>query len=121
MKHLKFSTPGTFWFGRFSVKRGQRQAIRISLFVIGVVFGYFIPIDDIEESRDIVGSSVLVIEIIGVFPHINSQDRSPLAFGYGHQGIVLIGGRAYAHFPTVMDTKPCPSRTKLGSGCFAKF
>lgn len=33
------------------------------------------PVDDVEESLDVVGAQVLVLEVVGVFPHVQAKQR----------------------------------------------
>merc|ERR1711991_686844 len=33
------------------------------------------PVDDIEEGRNVLWAAVLVLEVVGVLPHVDAQDR----------------------------------------------
>jgi hypothetical protein len=50
------------------------------------------PVDDIPDSAEVFGAPVLVLEVIGMFPHIYAEDRFALEGCYGHEGVVLVGG-----------------------------
>jgi hypothetical protein len=53
---------------------------------------YFIPIHNIPKSRDVVGAPVLVLQVIGMLPNVQSQNRDPMAVGHHiHQRVILIG------------------------------
>src|SRR5260221_11267836 len=34
-----------------------------------------VPADDVPEGRDVVGATVLVVEVIGVLPHVEADER----------------------------------------------
>src|SRR5699024_1606260 len=74
----------------------------------------------IEESGDIIRSSVLIIEIICMLPYIKTQDRRTFAIYDRHQRIVLIGSRTYTDFSSFMNTQPCPSGSELCGCCLAE-
>ena len=38
-----------------------------------VSIGYFVPVDDIPERTDVVGSSVLIIQIVSMLPDIKTE------------------------------------------------
>ena len=42
--------------------------------------GHGVPIDDVPKCRDIVGPSVLVVQVIGMFPDVETEKGSS-AFG----------------------------------------
>jgi hypothetical protein len=43
-----------------------------------------------------------------VFPYVDAQDRRALDFGYVHQRVVLVGGRADLQLP-VLEDQPGPA------------
>ena len=44
-----------------------------------VPFLYFVPVDDLPKGGKVCGTAVLVVEVIGMFPHVESkQGREPL-------------------------------------------
>ena len=55
------------------------------------VFGDFGPVDEVPEGVDVVWASVLVVEVVGVFPDIEGEDW----FVPEHDGGVLEIGRAH--------------------------
>ena len=58
-----------------------------------VVFSDLFPVDYTEKCRDIVGSAVLVVEVVGVFPDIEAEDRLAVAGAsdFTHEWVVLVG------------------------------
>src|SRR5690606_35043321 len=82
------------------------------LFVGAVVLGNPVPIDHIEESSNIIGPSVLIVQVIGMFPYVKSQYGITLATTSGHQGIVLVGCGTDFQLPALVDTQPGPSGPK---------
>src|SRR5215469_7026451 len=83
------------------------------LFAGSVVFRYFIPVDHFPEGPEIIGTFVLVFEIVGVFPNVDTQDWCTLDFGYIHQWVVLVGGRTDLQL-AVLDDQPGPAAAKTG-------
>ena len=39
-----------------------------------VTIGHSIPINDIEESLNVIGASILIVQIVGVLPNIQTED-----------------------------------------------
>ena len=66
----------------------------------------------LQEGRAV----VLIVEIVGVFPNVETQDGS---FA-GHKRIVLIGGVHNYKTRTVFD-QPGPAGTKTAQGGGGKF
>ena len=54
-----------------------------------ISIGNFVPVDDIPERTDVVGASILVIQVIGMFPDIETKNgRQSL-----RERVILIGRR----------------------------
>ncbi len=51
-----------------------------------VTLGDFSPVDGVPPGGDVIDSLVLIFQIVGVFPYVNTQDGC----GAVHQGAVLI-------------------------------
>src|SRR5690606_8981866 len=51
---------------------------------------YFIPVDDIPPVLNVLGALVLVFQVIRMFPHIQTKNRSSFDFCTAHKRIVLI-------------------------------
>src|SRR5579859_956574 len=81
-----------------------------SLGAVEAVFG-FLPVHDVPPGGDVFGPAVLVLEIIGVLPYIQPDDRV-LVF---HQRAVLVGGGDDFDFGPVLD-QPRPARAEARGG-----
>src|SRR5215213_7069356 len=66
------------------------------------------PVDDIPPGGEIVGATVLVLEIVGVLPHVAAQDRT-LAV---HERAVLVGSALDAEAPAPIRKEPAPPAAK---------
>src|SRR6266436_6604929 len=64
-----------------------------------------VPIHHVPPSFDVVGPTVLVIEIISVFPNIHSEDRG-VSF---HERAVLVRSGYDFKFPTFVLNQPRPT------------
>src|SRR5437588_746796 len=74
------------------------------------LFGSKVPIEELVDHRvDVIGTAVLVIEIIRVLPHIDGEQRL-LAFGEGYFGVAGLDDFQCA----AVGDEPCPSRAELG-------
>ena len=63
------------------------QSVSKPLFRGGIVGAHLTPVYDIPESADIIRAPVLVMEIVGMLPYVDAEDRR-IAF---HIRTVLIG------------------------------
>src|SRR4051812_18437451 len=66
---------------RFGASNQRRQATSISLQQSAATSASqalvdLRPVHDIEPGADVVGAAILVLEIIGVFPDVNPEQRS---------------------------------------------
>ena len=79
-----------------------------------VQLAHCIPIDYVPPCVDVVGAQVLVVEIIGVFPHIQTED-----WGFAcHHWVVLVGGAGDVEAAICLDDQPCPTAAKAtDTGC----
>ena len=53
----------------------------------------FVPIDDVKERSNVVGPAVLIVQIVGVLPHVQAEDRraGTIDNATTHQWVVLVG------------------------------
>ena len=54
------------------------------------------PIDAVEYGRDVIRPAVLIVQVVGVLPDVDAEERTPMVVGLHdafHQGVVLVGGR----------------------------
>ena len=79
-----------------------------------------VPVDDILEGFEVIGSAILVFEVIGVFPDIETEDGNSA----GGVGAILIGEGFDGEF-FVFKNQPSPAASEdfEGGGCivFLKF
>src|SRR5580704_13816436 len=76
-----------------------------------VVRGYRVPIEHLPEGAQIFGPSVLVLEIISMFPNVHAKYRRPLYLCYIHQRVVLVWRRADLEL-AVFEDQPGPTAAK---------
>jgi hypothetical protein len=79
----------------------------------------FVPVDNVPPVVDVFRSTVLVFQIVRVFPHVQSHDgvQNTSRDGTLHEWIVLIGGSDNGEFVTrLVETEPDPSGSKDGTG-----
>ena len=67
------------------------------------------PVDDVKEGRNVVGATVLVLQVVGVLPYVEAEDGGSGAAHAWHDGVVLVGGRADFELAGGVDAKPCPA------------
>mmetsp|Transcript_4887 Transcript_4887/g.8111 ORF Transcript_4887/g.8111 Transcript_4887/m.8111 type:complete len:288 (-) Transcript_4887:25-888(-) len=81
-----------------------------------IVVGHLGPVDNLPEVGHVLGAAVLVLEVVGVLPHIQAQDGLHGVGGAFHERVILVGGAADAKLAISLHTKPCPARAELASG-----
>src|SRR5712692_276769 len=68
-----------------------------------------LPVERVEPRRDVVGSLVLVLEVVSVLPDVNTYDRSqPI-----HVGAVLVGVALDRELATRIGEQPSPAAAEL--------
>ena len=85
---------------------------------VGTVLRYLVPIDNIPPVGNIFGSTVLVLQVVGVFPDIQSENgEHDLVSCSLHQRVVLVGSSHELEFISLLvDTDPDPTGSKEGAG-----
>src|SRR5712691_8101950 len=67
------------------------------------------PVQRVEPCRDIVGSLVLVFQVVRVLPHVDAQDRGePL-----HERAVLVRIALDRHLSVLVSQQPGPAAAEL--------
>ena len=64
---------------------------------------YAAPVEELPEVFDVVSATVLVVEVVGVFPHVEAEERvhapgervARIGFGKDVQAHLLVGGEPY--------------------------
>src|SRR5438132_13232511 len=90
------------------ISMGQsREFLQRTLFGRSQTLGDFGPVDDVIEGVDVIGTPVLVVEVIGMFPDVDAEKGgSPL-----REGAVLVGGALDDQLPLVRR-QPRPAASK---------
>src|SRR5438876_8794895 len=73
-----------------------------------VATGNLIPVDHVPPGIEVLGTAVLVLEIVGVFPDIIAHDREQSI----RQRAVLVSRGHNREFAALVKDQPCPARTK---------
>ena len=125
---------GAFWLDLFVWTQKRRRPVGRRLGVLWsfcsldilrrgleggeVVLLGLIPVEDVPPGFEVIGAAVLVVEVVGMFPHIESEDG--LAFDAGdsfaHGGVVLVCGRTDLEFALV-DDQPDPAGAEATGAC----
>src|SRR5215211_3069905 len=72
-----------------------------------------IPVDHVPPRLYVLGAPVLVLQVVGVLPHVQPYNRG-LAF---HERAVPVGGGLYGERSIGVRYQPCPSRSKQRTRC----
>jgi hypothetical protein len=98
----------------------QSDLLIILLDSLSVPLFYFAPIYDIEESCEIVRATVLIVQVVCMFPNVYAQYWSTFDISYIHEWIVLIRCRAYDELFVSTYDQPCPARAETGSASLSE-
>src|SRR5258708_2316406 len=71
----------------------------------GEAFFYFGPVDYVPPSADVIGAAVLVLQVVGVLPHVQAHHRE---FAL-HYGTVLVRGRDDVELARAIADQPGPA------------
>ena len=74
------------------------------------------PVDHVPPSRDVVGAAVLVVQVVGVLPHVDAEDRVEAL----HRRAVLVGQAHHLELPGVVGREPGPAGAELAGGGFGE-
>src|SRR4051794_35379481 len=83
-----------------------------------VVTSHFRPIHHIPPCLEVIRASVLILEIVGMPPHIAAQDWAAFASRnrFAHDGVVLIGCADNLELAAV-DDQPGPTAAETADAC----
>lgn len=76
---------------------------------LGKSLGYILPVDDLPDVLQVVRSHILVLQVVGVLPHVNTQQRDQASGGL--EGILVGSGGDSQSLVGLVPTQPAPSRT----------
>src|SRR6266567_1572915 len=87
-----------------------------------VVLRHFGPVDDVPDRLQIIRATILVFEIVGVFPNIHAQDGFAFTAGDGsaHERAVLVGGGNNLQ-SAIADDQPGPTASEAAHTRGFKF
>mmetsp|Transcript_1836 Transcript_1836/g.6037 ORF Transcript_1836/g.6037 Transcript_1836/m.6037 type:complete len:260 (-) Transcript_1836:150-929(-) len=80
----------------------------------GIVLPHLVPVDDVVEGGNVLRPAVLVLEVVGVLPHVDAQDGD-VAAGV-HQRVVLVGAGGDFDRAILGHDQPGPAGTKDSRG-----
>src|SRR5205809_1227051 len=93
----------TFRAGITRVKVAKQDLLTAA--ALRVATGNFIPVDYVPPGIEIVGTTILVLEVVGMLPYIVSHDRVETI----HQRAVLVGGGNDLKLTAPVEDEPCPA------------
>mmetsp|Transcript_29202 Transcript_29202/g.73464 ORF Transcript_29202/g.73464 Transcript_29202/m.73464 type:complete len:220 (+) Transcript_29202:47-706(+) len=76
---------------------------------LGQVLVGELPVDELPPGIDVRRTSILVIDVVGMLPHVNGEDRS-LTRG---QRVASIMGAYHLELTVGVLDEPCPARAKV--------
>src|SRR5271170_2085672 len=76
-----------------------------------------VPVDYIPPGRQVFGATIVVLEIVGMFPDVVAEDGEQ-SLG---DGVVLIGGAENLDFATGFAGQPDPAAAELLDSSFVEF
>src|SRR5579859_4733195 len=74
-----------------------------------VALGDRLPVDGVEPGRDVVRALVLVLEVVGVLPHVDAEDRGHAL----HVRAVLVGVALDRELAARVGDQPRPAAAEL--------
>mmetsp|Transcript_45562 Transcript_45562/g.107036 ORF Transcript_45562/g.107036 Transcript_45562/m.107036 type:complete len:313 (-) Transcript_45562:68-1006(-) len=75
------------------------------------------PVHYAPERRDVLRTPVLVLQVVGVLPHVESEERHHLrTLRSLHQRVVLVGGGSDHELPVRTNAQPRPPRAETLRG-----
>ncbi len=106
--------------GNFRGGEWGRAGYRLGFGDLSEAFADEVPVDDILEGFEVIGSAILIFEVIGVLPDIETEDGDSA----GGVGAILIGeGFDGEFFVFINEPRPTTSEDFEGGGgiVFLKF
>src|SRR5262249_25061812 len=76
-----------------------------------------IPIHHVPPSLEVIGTTVLVFEIVGMLPHVDAKDRRVAI----HQRTILIWRRNNFEFSVLIFDEPRPAAAESAHSSGGKF
>ena len=76
-----------------------------------------LPVYYAPEGIDVVGAFVLIIQVVGMLPNVEAQQRGQ-SCAYGIASVCLFGDVQLA---VLINRQPCPARTEQSDCCRVEF
>src|SRR5438128_12186838 len=76
-----------------------------------------IPVQGVEPGGHVIGALVLVLQVVGVLPHVDAQDRRH----FFHVRAVLVGVALDRELARAIGHQPCPSAAELSHRRFLEL
>ncbi|MFM1943105.1 MAG: hypothetical protein RI897_2087 [Verrucomicrobiota bacterium] len=78
------------------------------------------PVHHTPDGLEIVGTAVLVFEVVGMFPDIDAEDGGAFATGDGftHEGVILVGGGSDGDLASGREQPDPAAAEAAGAGGF---
>src|SRR3546814_2787056 len=65
-----------------------------------------VPVDHVVERADVVRTTVLVLQVVGVFPHVQAEDRGVARADALHERVVLVGAALDRQLTGLVPAQP---------------
>src|SRR5690606_8199235 len=78
----------------------------------GVLLRDGVPVHDVPPRLDVVGTAVLVVQVVGVLPDVEAEDRGVAV----HDRRVLVGRRVALQLAAAIDDQPGPAGAEAAGG-----
>src|SRR5207249_11830889 len=82
-----------------------------------VILRYFVPIHHVPPGFDVIGTTVLIVQIISMFPNVDAEDRRVAI----HQRAILIWRRNHFEFAALVFDQPRPAAAETSDAGSCKF
>lgn len=101
---------------------GFFESLALALKRFLVIFLDSVPVNNVPDSFEVIGATVLVEEVIGVLPDVHTEDGGAGAFCDAfHERVILVGSGADAQGFVVVDAEPNPAAAEACDACGFEF
>src|SRR5690606_1785433 len=73
-----------------------------------------VPVDHVVERGDVVRAAVLVLQVVGMLPHVQAQDRGVARADALHERVVLVGAALDQELARGIGGQPRPAAAEAG-------
>src|SRR5262245_52660952 len=88
----------------------------------GVVLRDGVPIDHIPKGSDVIRPTVLILQIVGMFPNVEAEDRliAAAASSGSHDRAILVRGAFNDELARLVDGEPSPAAAEARGSSFGE-